>query len=473
LAGGGPGLALLLTRVSTSARLALALSCATVLAGSLWSAYLYLWHNEYRPLAPVFDPNLTRPKPMPLTAELSLRLAHAERVHLIGCGDDDPLSSLLLRPEPAVYTAGSALRADAYNLISLPDDTRHAPLNALATTGTFVAVPFSAKTTAGVEPLGRMGPDPGGRAYFGIGGKADEPGVIPNNRSVLVWLRAPTSSPATVHATVFGLNPSDAADLRMYVLPPDGSVQTLAMTGGNGEFTFTLPGEPDYLYFQLMDRASGRVHDTIRLPFQAAPMVKPITAPPLAPGLLFAEDLVLAAPSEHVAITGIDASEGPFPQWQLPRIRWLRQPSARLSLNPLKGLKEWRVTLSARLHVRTSGTLEILVDDQVVERVILPDATTWRETTLTVPFRPEGAAVELRDAKAPPVPDWNDYLRRYPDVRRYLEQTRRDPAEGAIEHYETSGRREGRTMRMIDAPAVPVGTYRFMFRTLRVEGVKS
>ena len=66
-----------------------------------------------------------------------------------------------------------------------------------------------------------------------------------------------------------------------------------------------------------------------------------------------------------------------------------------------------------------------------------------------------------------------EYLERYPDVRQHVLAQNQPLEDGAREHYELSGRAEGRTIKLVDPPAQDTYSYYFMFRSIQLEGFRS
>jgi hypothetical protein len=131
-----------------------------------------------------------------------------------------------------------------------------------------------------------------------------------------------------------------------------------------------------------------------------------------------------------------------------------------------------RFSFSARLYARRRSVLEIVCNGVPVQRVEFNDPVAWQEKHFELPARAGENLIELRDVPLPPEPDWAAYLERYPDVKRYVEMLRQPPYEGAREHYEHSGKAEGRIMTYVQPPHPAAGTYYYMFRSLRVEEIK-
>lgn len=439
--------------------------------GSLWSAYWYLQHNAWRPLAPVFSPGWAAPKPPALPASLALRLTQTNRVNFITDAEQEPLLLLMTHQQNQRYRRQNQLVPDCYNIVSHAASAREAPLTTMATTGAYLLVPFPDKPTAGFEPLGRLGEGRHARDYYGINGSANTEAPLDGNRYLLVSVRPVAAGDSgTVRIQLQGLNPRDAAQLEISTQQPDGSRTSIGRLTNETPFTLISAIPYQYLIFQIVSTADGRGLGSATLSSLPPTSTQPLAPTPDDSHRRLAIELVAADHTSVIRSEGLAAPEGPFPDLQLPLIRWARKEHVRLLIPAEPGLDRLRLSLSFRLHTRARGQVEIICNGAQLKRLEINDPLAWQELTLDLPFRPGENIVELRDIPLLTEPDWMDYLRRYPDVKRYLESTEQDLEKGALAHYEYAGRAEGRILQQIKLRSTPPGSNYFMFRSLRVEG---
>ncbi len=191
-----------------------------------------------------------------------------------------------------------------------------------------------------------------------------------------------------------------------------------------------------------------------------------------APRLLFSTDLVADTSASPVLFaSGLLSPEPASLLFNSPRIREMRASPIRIVIPTTRGMTRLRITLSARVQWNSRGILELHANGRMVRPITFTDTANWHEEIFDLPARDGENVVELRNAPLPQEPDLLDYLDRYPDVRLHLEMIRQPLLQGAREHYEHSGRAEGRTVRLL-APAQPApDDLLYIFRTLRVEGL--
>lgn len=443
-------------------------------AGALWSAYLYLGYNVRRPLAPLLDPTtIVAPVPSPVPRLLDYRLSLENRVNFTSDGEDDLLLVLMSRQQTQRYSTHEALVPDAYNVVSRASLSRNRPLRELPQGSAYVLIPFDRKPTAGVEFLGTIGLGPLSRDYLGISGAANERSPIVTNHTVLLSLACLDFSPTTMRlrAAVTGLNPRDNARLEISGIASEGERMPLAQIDRQGEHTFAAPANLRQMVLRILSTNDGRELGSAALGADRAPFAESDSAP-ANPDALFRVQLVSMPPDEHLRVgPGLTAPEGPFPQWDLPVFRWARAETFTLRVPESRKLGQIRLSFSARLHLRHKAIMEVLCNGQKLRQVDFDDPSTWHEVTFSFPARTGENIIEFRDAELPLEPDWAGYLERYPDVKRFVEAAHQLPKEGALEHYKSCGKAEGRIMNFLPVPRPAPDAFFFMFRSLRVEGL--
>lgn len=214
---------------------------------------------------------------------------------------------------------------------------------------------------------------------------------------------------------------------------------------------------------------SGLLRPTLRWSGPPPSLDRP---PPLAPDKqrLFAHDLIFDQNAGPVITTGLRPAEGPFPLRDLPRFRSVRQPALRLLIPPQPGLKRLQVRFSLGVLQRDKTEVLVRFNGQTVNSLRLTRRAGWLDETLDLPALSGENVIEFSDVLHQQELDWRGYLERYQDVRRHLVTYNIPLEEGALEHYEISGKPEGRRMSTREIPPPVHGAYYFVFRQLQVEG---
>jgi hypothetical protein len=186
---------------------------------------------------------------------------------------------------------------------------------------------------------------------------------------------------------------------------------------------------------------------------------------------VFHQDFVRADRGPALA-QGLRPAEGPFPLRDLPRIRSVRQPIARLVIPARAGITRLRLHFSVGLLERDRTEIEILYNGRSLRHLRLTRRDGWLDDTVELSTGPGDNVIEFADVPHQQGPDWRGYLERYPDVKLYLARGNIPYEEGAVEHYESSGRVEGRVMDYREIPPPAHGAYFFVFRELQLEGLR-
>ncbi|MBI2513686.1 MAG: hypothetical protein HYV96_17100 [Opitutae bacterium] len=444
---------------------------AVFLIISVWSGRSDLIHDARRPLGPLLDASQPRLSSTKLRAALKQRFDQQTRINISPPADQGPSSD---SSDLAVRSPSyDRVRTDAYNIFSRPHNAHNRALSRLHLGPAYVLIPFPGKPTPGVEPLGSTADEAADRDYFGIAGRADLQ-VLDNNGLLLATVERQTSTEAQPRLLIDaqGLNRPDDACLEVFAETEDGQSALLATFSRSGEQTAALPASVRALRFRLRNAgAEGAPRGTAVL--EALPPDQYVASASRDPRVSFAHELVARdAPPSIATDRKLLPAEGPFPDSALPLIRWMRSDRIALRVPAVAGVKTLRLSLSARLYRRHQGILEIICNGQPVRRLEFDDAERWQDISLEFAARTETNTIELHELPPPPGPDWGEYLNRYPDVRRHVEMMRKPLIDGAREHYEACGRAEGRTVVLVAAPQLAPDTYFYMFRSLRVEGLR-
>lgn len=478
-----PGLALALEgsrRLPRAGRLAVGGLVAAALAASLLADRDYLLHNVRRPLEPVRQHQGPAPALSPLPVEIHYHLRRQPRVNIDSDGANEVIFPLMTLRHAQRFTFDHTLQPAAFNLISRSTLSRESALEHLGTRASYVRIPMPAKPSAGAEFIARVGTGADARDYFGVPPAAGTTAPVDGNRALLVTVSGTTQQPRLQLA---GLNAADHAFVSVELKFADTTTEPLAEWRADGEQVVTVAKPFDWLVFRARDLTTGRELGAAALPYHAhapaaaaaAAAAKPVDpSQPTSAQSLFVEDMVLSSHPTAAASEGLTPVEGPFPQWDLPHIRWMRTPAIQLRLPPIADLARLQIDYALRLHARNAGDLEILLNGRVVQREHLEGRATWLERRLELTPEPGENVVEFRDVSRGAEPDWAEYLERYPDVKRSLADSNQPLLEGARTHYEKFGRTEGRTLPTKETPAPPPpDSFYFMFRHLRLEGFRS
>jgi len=467
-----PGVAALIESVRASRWIILVVALVAA-----WSSAIYLLRNNSRPLLPLLNSAFAPPALPTLPLLLEHHLSRQSRINIDTDGVDERILPFMVQGRRQRFTADRDTVPAAYNLISRATASRNAAYLHPARPPAYTLIALAAKPTAGVEFLGTIGRRSAARDYFGVEPNAGRTPPITTNRNVLVTLYHgdETAAPERISFRVAGLNPEDHARLIVHAADRAGGSVPVASFDADGTATVPITAPFHQLMFRVLAATTGAELGSTAiayLPSEDKPG-KPLDASlPTDTSSIFVTDLVLAENPQPISVDGLLPVEGPFPQWDLPYLRWQRQSAAVITIPPTGKFDRLQLSFSVRLNVRRKAALDVRFNGRPVQRYRIDDHAAWLDVTLELTPQPGANTLEFRDAPLNDEPDWLDYLERYPDVKKHVVATRVPLEQGAREHYEGHGRAEGRTTQTILKPEPAPDGYYFMYRNIRLEGFK-
>ncbi len=444
---------------------------------SLWLAGVYLFLNSSRPYAPLWSGRTPSPALPTLPPLFAQRLAGEPRINIDTTHGNERVFLFMILGQHQRFTSFDRTDPGAYNLFSHWGFVRKVAYTNIEQLSSYTIVPLPAKRTAGVEFLGTLGSGQPADDYYGLPPHPETRPATESNRNVLVVFYYGPREPgryADLRIKVAGLNAPDHARLRIGVDYADGTSEALASFEGDGAASASVTRPFKRFTVRAEDLTDGTVLGAMDVPhlFRDDPTEEEA---PQNPVTLFSEELVAAAPGIRITSQGLAPAEGPYPQWDLPLIRWARAPVVRLELPPLKHLARLELSFELRLHVRESAQFDVLFNGELVAPCEWSGRTGWFIRRITLTPRPDAPnVIEFRNVTVGTEPDWPDYLERHPDVKAYVLSQGIPPEQGAREHYEAFGRKENRTLHLRrQTTPLPGDHLYYLFRTLRVDGFRA
>ncbi len=450
---------------------------ALLLASSaLWLAGVYLFHNTSRPYAPLWAGDPPPPALPRLPALLTQRIGEQPRVNFDSTDGNERAFLFMTHGRHQRFMAFDRTQPDAYNVFSHWGFPRKVAYSNIEQLSSYTIVPVPTKRTAGVEFLGTLGSGQPALDYYGLTPHPETKPATASNRNVMVVLYYGPRDPgryAKLRIKVAGLNAPDRARLTVGVDYEDNTSAELATFTATGQAFASVTRPFRRFTVRVTDANTGAALGAIDIPYRFRDEPPEIEAPQ-NPAALYSEQLVAVDPSVYARTTGLAPPEGPYPQWDLPVIRWAKAPVARIELPAQKHLDHLDLSFDLRLHVREAADIDVLHNGRLVATYRWTDPTGWLIKTLRLPGGPGPQVIEFRNVEVGTEPDWLDYLERYPDVKAYVISQGVPLEAGARSHYEIHGRGEHREL-FLKRRTVTVETAQplyYLFRNLRVEGFR-
>jgi len=450
---------------------------SALVLSALWMAGVYLFQNTSRPYAPLWA-GQPPPQALPsLPPTMVQRLSGQPRINIDSTDGNERIFLLMTLGRNQRFTAFAKVDASAYNVFSEWAFPRKVAYSNIEQLSSFTTVAIPTKRTAGVEFLGTIGVGQPALDYYGLVPHPDQVMSNEADRHVLVSLYYGPRDPnryKDLRIKVAGLNVPDQVRLRVGVDYTDNTSETLATFSSTGEAKASVIRPFQRFTVRAQDQSSGKEVGAIDIPylFRDLPPEEPAPQDPVS---VFAENLVPGEPKTQIVTTGLAAAEGPYPQWDLPVIRWAKAPVVRLEIPANSHVGRLQLTFGLRLHVRDSASVDLVLNGQVIKNYHLEGRTSWLNENITLTPQPGKNILEFRNVIVGSEPDWLDYLERYPDVKASLVAEKTPLEKGAKDHWEMFGRHETRTLnirRRLDT-LPDSAPYYYVFRSLRVEGIRN
>lgn len=449
-----------------------------LLAGSaLWLAGIYLFQNTSRPYAPLWAGRPAPPALPELPAAITRRLAGETQINFDSTDGNERTFLFMAVGRHQRFIASNHVEPDFYNVFSQWGFPRKVAYSNIEQLSSYTIVRLPTKRTAGVEHLGTIGTGEPALDYYGL---VPHPERVPSteaDRNVMVELSYRPREPdryADMRVKVAGLNAPDEARLVLGVEYDDLTTEDLASFTTTGEARVSVTRPFRRFTVRVEAQPGGERLGSIDIPYLFRNLPPDIEAPD-DPTLLFAQELILPKPDPFITVTGLVPSEGPYPQWNLPLIRWAKAPVVRLEIPATERLSRLETTFSVRLEARSAGHMDVVFNGRLVREIPLAGSSNWATHTVQLEPQPGRNVLEFRNVKVGPEPDWEDYLERYPDVKNFLVAQQIPLEKGALEHYELKGKAENRLLfhrRQTESLPGPDQLY-YLFRTLRVHAFRN
>ena len=443
---------------------------------SVWLAGIYLFRNTSRPYAPLWSGDPVPPALPTLPPVMTQRLSTQPRINIYSTDGNERIFLLMALGQHQRFTSFAKPDPDAYNVFSEWGFVRKVAYSNIEQLSSYTVVEVPSKKTAGVEFLGTIGQGQPALDYYGLVPHPARVPSSPDDRNVMVVLNYAPHEPNRYMFTrirVAGLNAPDQARLTVGVEYNDGTTAPLASFTASGEAPASITRPFRRFTVRVEDQATGKPIGTIDIPYLFRDQPPDVEAPD-NPSTLFSDELVAAEPKTRIIADGLAPHEGPYPQWDLPMIRWAKSPVVRLEIPASDQLDRLDLYFSLRLHARDSATVDVLFNGELVKTMKLEGRTAWFSQNLQLTPRAGRNVVEFRNVAVGTEPDWLDYLERYPDVKAFVVAQKIPLEQGAREHWENFGKRESRVLnlkRQTEKIAMPEQLY-YLFRSLSIDGYR-
>ena len=100
-------------------------------------------------------------------------------------------------------------------------------------------------------------------------------------------------------------------------------------------------------------------------------------------------------------IEGFGVAEGPYPQWLLPKVRWMNRPVGKIEIEGIHSQTIGKLVMSFRPQVRARANMELLLNSRRMKCYNLEGAGKWMDDEIDMPLQPGTNVIELLSEPIP------------------------------------------------------------------------
>jgi len=98
-------------------------------------------------------------------------------------------------------------------------------------------------------------------------------------------------------------------------------------------------------------------------------------------------DLIADDAPPGMKVEGMRNVEGPYKQWNLPRVRWINHPRAEIAFENLSNFRKVDLMMSFRPQIRPHAKMVLLFNKEVIARYELKDAVEWQDIIIELSLK--------------------------------------------------------------------------------------
>lgn len=355
----------------------------------------YFLYNPQRNVCAVKQPTFNRGK-ISISPEMELAQILHKKVKFVYSGfdhDNERLYQFMNRVKGQSFMVGKHRSVEWYNIYSFWGPTKNAMFSNETSSSAFTLISVPGKATMGVDKLGAFGDDNDRYYYFGIPElpvvrKSDvECGnilirtifnrVVPAGQLLEARLRS-------LQLEIIGLNSADALILRIYY-SVDGEDYFLVETTHDQLMSISLPDTYSRLYFEVVRDKTGRIVAAGEMNVSLYGQTRVLQHGEID------IDLILDRDPSAAVVKGFAHPEGPYPQWDLPLVRWATSshPSISFILSKLEVKRNPTfLSLSFRPQLRNNVRVELFFNKKPIKIYEMKDPYKWTDDTIAIYPKP-------------------------------------------------------------------------------------
>jgi hypothetical protein len=324
----------------------------------------------------------------PMSLSVVQALQGAQKIHLFYSRWEFPLFSFMSKNPGARYTSSGEMSPE--------DDVLNVFLYSARSEFAHIPIQTGQEKKKRLTALGNMTTEFGTEYVFGKGNNVHA--AYPASSGFIVLHPAlkydDTGSAVTevnFSRAVMGADEADRFEYQLSQISPEGKEYTFAYWFSQDQLeqprALPVPAAGGYLRVkvrQANDR--GRVFESA-LPLKKGVEIRPLNINPeeIEAGKLAGNFIRQSVPPGFM-VEGMGDLEGPYPQWDLPKVRWAKKPEVRIQFDNSgeKEVSSMLLSMSFRPQVRSSAGMTLTFNGTMIKSFKLTEQKKWHEDRLTL-----------------------------------------------------------------------------------------
>lgn len=380
-----------------------------VVATSFIFSVSYLLYNDLRKVRDIFKPDFNNGR-IAIPDAIKEEVLKHSKIKFVYSGythEDERLYQFMMYGNEQAFSIGKVGDDAGYNIYSFWGITKNTMFTNIASSSAFALLNVPGKTTAGVRDLGYYGDGLNSYRYYGVPGNRLHDPVTPYNSNILVRVlferiakkdKLPEERLRELKLYVAGLHVEDNIILRIYYT--DMKDRNILLKEATTEFDSSVI-IPEQYKALFIEACAG---NTLALMGSAEIKVgeyghpsKKSSSPQNSPDLINI-DAIVKKELPNAKIVGMGPLEGPYPQWDLPEVRWAKNTVVKIDFisSAEKGSSAVDLTMSFRPQVRDQAALTLQFNGKVIKKYQMYDRSKWNDDTVRLPLRNGENSLELQ-----------------------------------------------------------------------------
>ena len=382
-------------------------SFAFVVVTSLLFGLSYLAFNPLRSFAGLRSRNFNDGK-IAVPASIRKAVATHDKVRFVYSGythEDERLFQFMAYGRNQRFSIGQQYGDGYYNIFSFWNPTVQAMFANIPSSSAYTVIAVPGKKTPGVTELGTFGEGMSRYYYYGFPGRKVAEAPSEENAYIIVRTifdrfsgkgRMLEERLRSLRIDTAGLNEEDGVTLFVYYTDKKGEKKLIKESTSDFSAIITIPERYRDLFLEIRGTkdARRRASSEIRVATYSDALLsrKPVYFAPRTEA-----DFVLDAEPQNTRVEGMSSPEGPYPQWNLPAVRWATRPKVKIDLNrPADSAPEKAdLVLSFRPQVRKEATMSVALNGREIKSYGLKDQYQWMNDSIPLTLMPGSNKVEL------------------------------------------------------------------------------